>query len=91
MVNKEAVLSLLGHIDDQQILNLIQLTMQGAAKSLVELLHSLNIDKHKAEFIWQRMVILLRALLWIKYDVQPHELIASVALIKIECSLVHIT
>ncbi len=82
IVNKEAVLALLGHIDDQQIMNLIQLTMQGEAKSLVQLLHSLNIDKHKAEFVWQRMVILLRALLWIKYDVQPHELIASVALLE---------
>lgn len=82
VVSKEAVLSLLGHIDDQQIMNLIQLTMQGAAKELVQLLHSLDIDKHKAEFIWQRMVILLRALLWIKYDVQPHELVASVKLLE---------
>ena len=81
-VNKEAVLALLGHIDDQQIMNLIQLTMQGDAQKLVNLLHSLNIDKHKAEFIWQRMVILLRALLWIKYDVQPHELVASVKLLQ---------
>jgi len=83
VVNKDAVLSLLGHIDDQQIMNLIQLTMQGSAKELVQLLHSLNIDKHKAEFIWQRMVILLRALLWIKYDVQPHELVASVKLLEV--------
>jgi len=73
---------LLGHIDDQQIMNLIQLTMQGDAQNLVNLLHALNIDKHKAEFIWQRMVILLRALLWIKYDVQPHELVASVKLLQ---------
>jgi DNA polymerase-3 subunit gamma/tau len=82
VVNKEAVLVLLGHIDDQQIMNLIQSTMQGDAKGLVQLLHSLGIDKHKAEFIWQRMVTLLRALLWIKYDVQPHELVASVKLLE---------
>ncbi|HEX4069349.1 MAG TPA: DNA polymerase III subunit gamma/tau [Candidatus Babeliales bacterium] len=82
VVNKEAVLALLGHIDDQQIMNLIQLTMQGEAQNLVKLLHSLAIDKHKAEFIWQRMVILLRALLWMKYDVQPHELIASAKLLE---------
>lgn len=82
VVNKEAVLSLLGHIDDQQIMNLIKLTMHGDAKGLVQLLHALNIDKHKAEFIWQRMVTLMRALLWIKYDVQPHELVASVKLLE---------
>jgi DNA polymerase III subunit gamma/tau len=82
IVNKEAVLVLLGHIDDQQIMNLIQLTMQGESKGLVQLLHLLHIDKHKAEFVWQRMVVLLRALLWIKYDVQPYELIASVELLQ---------
>ena len=82
VVNKDAVLSLLGHIDDQHIINLIQFTVCGDAQGLVGLLNSLNVDKHKAEFIWQRMVLLLRALLWVKYDVQPHELVASIALLK---------
>jgi DNA polymerase-3 subunit gamma/tau len=81
-VNKEAVLALLGHIDDQQIMNIIQLTLKGAAVDLVQLLQSLAIDKHKAEFIWERMIILLRALLWIKYGVRPHELIASVKMLE---------
>jgi len=82
VVNKEAVLSLLGHIDDQHIMNLIQLTIQGSSTELVNLLHSLHVDRHKAEFIWQRMVVLLRALLWIKYGVKPHELVSSVKLLE---------
>jgi DNA polymerase-3 subunit gamma/tau len=92
IVNENAVISLLGHIDDQQIINLMQLTMQGSAKELVQLLHSLSIDNnHKAEFIWQRMVVLLRALLWIKHGVRPHELIASIQLLEsnvLWCTLV---
>jgi DNA polymerase-3 subunit gamma/tau len=82
VVNKEAVLSLLGHIDDQQIMNLIQLTIQGSSTELVQLLHSLHIDQHKAEFVWQRMIVLLRALLWIKYGVKPHELVSSVKMLE---------
>src|SRR3990172_9634127 len=82
VVNKEAVLSLLGHIDDQQIMNLIQLTMQGSSTELVQLLHLLHIDQHKAEFVWQRMVVLLRALLWINYGVRPHELVSSVKMLE---------
>ncbi len=81
-VNKEAVLALLGHIDDQQIMNIIQLTLSGNSIELVQLLQSLAIDKHKAEFIWERMIILLRALLWIKHGVRPHELIASVKMLE---------
>lgn len=82
VVNENAVLALLGHVDDQHIINIIQLTMQGASKALVQLLHSLHIDNHKAEAIWQRMVILLRAMLWIKYDVQPHEIGVSIKLVE---------
>jgi DNA polymerase-3 subunit gamma/tau len=82
VVTKDSVLLLLGHTDDQHIMSLIQLTMQGKSQELICLLHSLNVDQHKAEFIWQRMVILLRALLWVKYGVRPHELLASVKLLE---------
>jgi len=82
VINKEAVLSLLGHIDDQYILNLMRLTMQGSSTELVQLLQLLNINQHKAEFVWQRMIILCRSLLWIKYGVRPHELIASIKLLE---------
>ena len=79
---KRRCLLLLGHIDDQQIMNIIQLTLRGASLDLVQLLQSLAIDKHKAEFIWERMIVLLRALLWIKHGVRPHELIASVKMLE---------
>lgn len=82
IVNKEAVLALLGHIDDQQVMSIIQLTVQGASTELVQLLQSLHIDQQKAEFIWQRMIVLLRALLWIKHGVRPHELISSIKLLQ---------
>ncbi|HSC25368.1 MAG TPA: DNA polymerase III subunit gamma/tau [Candidatus Babeliales bacterium] len=82
IISKETVLLLLGHIDDQHIINLIICIMCGSAVELVQLLHSLNIDKHKAEFIWQRMVVLLRALLWIKHGVTPHESISSMQMLE---------
>ncbi len=82
IVNKESVLSLLGHIDDQQIMKLIQYSIQGSSIELVQLLQLLHVDQQKAEFIWQRMVILLRALLWIKYGVRPQELISSIKLLE---------
>lgn len=78
MVSKDAVLLLLSHIDDQYILELIRFTIKGLPTQLVELLHSLQIDQQKAEFIWERMVVMLRALLWIKYGVSPRECTESI-------------
>ena len=82
VVGKESVLLLLGHIGDQQIFDIIRLVIQGNATDLVQLLHSLQIDQHKAEFIWQRMVLLLRALIWLKHGVNPQEIITTIALLQ---------
>lgn len=81
VVSKDAVLSLLGHIGDQEILDLIHLTLQGNVADLVQCLHSLNIDQHKAEFVWQRMVLLLRALIWLKHGVSPQDMVAIEAML----------
>ena len=82
VVNKESVLSLLGHVGDQQIFDLICFIMHGNTTGLVQLLHSLQVDNHKAEFIWQRMVVLLRALIWLKHGVSVQEIVATVALLE---------
>ena len=81
-INKDVVFSFLGHIDDERIMQLIELTIRGASSELVQLLQSLDIDQQKAEFIWQRMIILLRALLWIKHGVRPHEFVSSIKLLE---------
>jgi DNA polymerase III subunit gamma/tau len=82
IVSRKSVLALLGHIDDQVVINLIQLALSGSSAQLVQLLDSLHLDSQKAEFLWQRMVILLRALLWIKHGVRPHELVSSIKLLE---------
>lgn len=82
VVNKQAVVLLLGHVEDQQVINLIRLTLQGASADLVHALESLTLNAHKAEFVWERMVVLLRALLWIKHGVRPHEIVASVKMLE---------
>jgi len=81
VVNQESVLSLLGHIGDQQILDLIRLVIQGNPTDLVQLIHSLQIDQSKAEFIWQRMVVLLRALIWFKHGVNPQDIVTTVTML----------
>lgn len=79
IVTKEFVLTLFGHISDQQIFDIIYCVIHGGATRLIQLLHSLHIDNHKAEFIWQRMVVVLRVLIWRKHGVDSPEVVATIA------------
>jgi len=94
LVNKAAVLKLLGHMSDQHILDIIDVTLRGTASQLLHILHRLDIDNYCAEFIWQRLMTLLRSLLWVKYGVQPDKIISSVAMVEkvallYSCSDIH--
>jgi DNA polymerase III subunit gamma/tau len=90
-VSKEAVLSLLGQVSDHEVVGIIHATLRGAAADLLRLLQNLSIDQYKAECLWERLMLLLRALIWLKHGVNPHTIIASVEMaenVAKECSLV---
>jgi len=90
VVSRDAVLSLLGHIDDGQLVRMIKTVFQGSPLELLQLLQSLQCDRYSAEFIWKRLTELLRALLWLKHGVNPSQRIAGIDslrdLVK-QCSL----
>ncbi len=87
MVTKEFVLTLFGHVSDQQIFDIIRCVIHGDATPLIRLLHGLHIDNHKAEFIWQRMVLVLRVLIWRKHGVDSPEVVAIIALCESDITL----
>lgn len=82
VVNKAAVLKLLGHMSDQHILDIITMTLSGSAKELLALLHTLAIDHYSAEFVWQRLMIVLRSLIWAKYGVSSDRLISCSGMVE---------
>ena len=82
VVNKSAVLKLLGHMSDQHILDIITMTLSGSATELLALLHTLAIDHYSAEFVWQRLMIVLRSLIWAKYGVNSSRLISCSGMVE---------
>jgi|GEM_PF-290643 len=76
MVTKEGVLTVLGHLDDERLLDLAQLVITGKPKELLLFLQKNKIVEYRAEYIWSRFMALIHALLWIKYGVRPDEFVA---------------
>lgn len=76
MITKAGVLSVLGHLDDERIVALAELVIKSKPKQLLLFLQQHRIVNYRAEYIWQRLMVLIHALLWIKYGVKPDDFVA---------------
>ncbi len=70
-VTKESVLHVLGHVDDERMLQLFSVLLKGSPKDLLLSLQELKFTLFSAEFIWRRLVEIIRAAVWFKYGVEP--------------------
>jgi DNA polymerase III subunit gamma/tau len=71
-ITKESVLHVLGHIDDERMLQLLDVLLQGTPKDLLMLLQGeLKFTLFSAEFVWNKLIEIIRAAIWLKYGVEP--------------------
>jgi DNA polymerase III subunit gamma/tau len=68
-IQKASVLQVLGHIDDICVLTLLQKTYQGNASELLSAWHEYGIERVAADFLWRRLLVVCRTLLWNHYGV----------------------
>ncbi|HZW61043.1 MAG TPA: hypothetical protein VFF04_02360, partial [Candidatus Babeliales bacterium] len=72
-VSRDAVLRVLGHLDDESLLTLIELAVSKKPADLLAWLHEVSFESYSAEFIWHRLAELVRAIIWMKHGVQPKQ------------------
>lgn len=82
IVTKESVLSILGHIDDERLLELLENVISGEPKRLLQFIKDQRLQLFSADFIWHRYMALVHALIWQKYGVEPVEFSAYAAQLK---------
>ncbi len=70
-VNKTSVLKLLGHLDDYFMLDIIRVTLTSSVVDLLSTLKRVGIEQYAADFVWQRLMMILRMLVWVKHGVVP--------------------
>ncbi len=78
-VTKEAVYQVLGHLDDQRLLNLFEIILYKTPQDFLQFSQVHMLEKFSAEFLWQRITELLRACIWIKNGVAPRHFAEYVA------------
>lgn len=66
-VTKDAVLSLLGHIDDSSLISLLEILCRHDSARLVTFLHEISFERFDADYMWKRLVELLRMMIFARY------------------------
>ncbi len=78
-VTKDAVYQVLGHLDDQRLLSLFEIILYKSPQEFLQFSQTHMLEKFSAEFLWQRIMELLRACIWIKNGVAPRHFAEYVA------------
>ncbi|HEV2601272.1 MAG TPA: DNA polymerase III subunit gamma/tau [Candidatus Babeliales bacterium] len=73
VVNKSAVLMVLGHVGDEQMVALLDIVLHKSPKELLSFLKEVNMASYSIEFVWKKFFALIRAALWLKHGVAPDE------------------
>ncbi len=74
-VSLESVQQVLGHIDDTRLLALFKLLLHNSPQQLFTYLPKLDLESFSSEFIWAKLVELVRASIWLKHGVEPQRFV----------------
>ena len=72
-ITHDAVMDVLGFIDDVTLIDLLERVLFHSPSSLLQFLQEKNIQQYSISMIWVRMLSLARAALWLKHGVTPFE------------------
>lgn len=72
-IGKNSVFSVLGYLDDEQIIQLFESVLFKKPCHVLQLLRDITFELYSAEFMWTRFILLTRSALWIKYGLEPEQ------------------
>jgi DNA polymerase III subunit gamma/tau len=75
VVTASAVGEVLGYLDDEHIITLYTLAITQKPTALLQEIARIKIEQFCAYYIWKRLVLLIRALIWCKFDAKSLEFI----------------
>ncbi len=73
-ITRDAVLQLLGHPDDESLANLVTHSIMGDQDKLLALLKDMNCASFDVDYVWRRLLQLLRAALFLRHNIPKESL-----------------
>jgi len=72
-VTKVGIIQVLGYIDDERMVQLFEIMLSQGTMQLLPFLQELNLRLFSAEQIWNRLVYLVRSIIWLKHNIEPQQ------------------
>lgn len=88
-VTKKAVLSVLGHVEDECIIALLQAVLQRDSVLLLKTLRYVEQAQSDAAFLWRSFLQLLHACIWLKHGIEPQAFVQHIDVIKKVIEKIH--
>ncbi len=93
MVSSVAVRQVLGHVDDERLLQLVRITLKGEQNALLVFCNKIALASFDASYIWRSIIHLVRAVLWYKHGINREQgalFGETFMLLAQECSLMQL-
>ena len=68
-VSRDAILNVLGYVDDDRLLELLQFVCRDQSPALMQFLSATRLEQYSADYIWRRLLELVRMTIWASYGV----------------------
>lgn len=81
-VTKQAVLAVLGYLDDEQLVTLFEKIFTDSPAQVLAYIQEIRLDSYCSERVWERLVACARAALWIKHGARPQQFVQYESRIK---------
>lgn len=82
VVTKKAVQELLGHLDDEQVILLLNAVLHKTPADLIMYFKTISLYNVEASYVWRRLMDLLRAAIWLKNGVHDEQFNEYALLLK---------
>lgn len=66
-VSRDAVLRVLGYIDDGRLIELLHIACHSNSQALLRFFSDVKIEQYSADFIWRRLLEIVRMAVWASY------------------------
>ena len=70
-ITRQAVQNVLGHIDDERLLQLFKFLLTKSPQSVLQCLQDMKFEFFSAEYVWKKLIEIIRISVWIKHGVSP--------------------
>lgn len=92
-VSKSGVCEVLGYLDDESTITLLEILIYKTPDTLLAFLKKIKIETYSADFLWVRLLTLLRVTLWIYYGLEPEQFKSHISVLQTlvkKCSAVRL-